>query len=135
MKLNPQLIRNKEFLENDYNQQANYRIMADGNSSMQDLAFFLVQNNFCGLGALNQDVKGDKFLSRRLGVRAHIQHLKAYGSEEKINNEIIDRRFKFVNRGSANNVDELTGKWASDPDYARKLKNLLYRLYLRSLVG
>ena len=37
------------------------------------------QNNYCGLGTTNAVVKGAHFASARMGVRAHIQHLLAYG--------------------------------------------------------
>ncbi len=37
------------------------------------------QNNYCGLGATGNGVKGSTFLDQKEGVRAHIQHLKAYG--------------------------------------------------------
>lgn len=86
------------------------------------------QNNFCGLGAINKKVSGEKFNSLREGVRAHIQHLKAYASKNPINNTLIDNRFLFVKRGTATIVDDLSGKWASDPEYGNKIKSILKRL-------
>jgi hypothetical protein len=92
------------------------------------------QNNFCGLGAINEKVRGLYFPDMRTGVRAHIQHLKAYASQDDLNNECVDDRFKYVKRGSATNIFDLKGKWAADPDYDRKLENLLIRLFwLRKL--
>ncbi|MDR0910046.1 MAG: glucosaminidase domain-containing protein, partial [Spirochaetaceae bacterium] len=42
-----------------------------GNLVTQDM------NNFCGLGAISEKQPGEKFDTMELGVRAHIQHLKA----------------------------------------------------------
>lgn len=87
------------------------------------------QNNFCGLGALNQYNSGGKFESMQLGIRAHIQHLKAYSNQDQLNNDLVDDRFRFVKRGSASTIYELTGKWAIDQAYGQKIANLLDRLY------
>ena len=88
------------------------------------------QNNFCGLGATGNGVKGNTFVDTKEGVRAHIQHLKAYGSTQKLNNELVDSRFKFVKRGSVESLTELTGRWATDNRYDKKIRNLLNRLYI-----
>jgi hypothetical protein len=87
------------------------------------------QNNFCGLGVTGNGEKGHKFNSTLEGVRAHIQHLKAYASTNKLNNKLIDKRFNFVKRGCATHIDDLTGKWAVDVKYDHKIRNLLNRLY------
>ncbi len=87
------------------------------------------QNNFCGLGATGISEKGEVFSSKRLGVRAHIQHLKAYASLDKLNNRIVDKRFRFVKRGIAPTIEKLSGNWALDPKYDVKIKFLLDRLY------
>lgn len=95
------------------------------------------QNNFCGLGSFDSK-KGASFPTIREGVRAHIQHLKAYGTEEELNGELIDPRFHLVKRGSALNVMDLAGRWAEDPKYGIKLKSLLKRMiyldYKRSII-
>ena len=85
------------------------------------------QNNFCGLGTVNDDTPGESFKTAREGIRAHIQHLKAYASHDSLNNRLIDNRFDFVERGSALVIKELTGKWAADPKYDRKLLGLIIR--------
>lgn len=77
------------------------------------------QNNFCGLGATGGGNPGHSFETHRLGVRANIQHLKAYGSTEPLVNECIDARFKYVSRGVALNFEDLAGKWAV-PGYDTK---------------
>jgi hypothetical protein len=91
------------------------------------------QNNFCGLGVTGMNNKGLSFKSVRDGVRAHIQHLKAYASTGKVSKKLIDTRFKFVKRGSAPNIAGLTGKWATDKKYDLKIRNLLNRLYKDNL--
>lgn len=86
------------------------------------------QNNFCGLGALDGGAKGASFPSVRTGVRAHIQHLKAYASYSSLRQRCVDPRFKYVKRGSATTVEGLTKRWASDPNYHDKLIRLLKEL-------
>lgn len=70
------------------------------------------QNNFCGLGATGGGNPGISFETHRLGVRANIQHLKAYGSKDPLDGECIDPRFKYVSRGVALTFEDLAGKWA-----------------------
>jgi hypothetical protein len=88
------------------------------------------QNNFCGLGATNKNTKGESFPDMLTGIRAHIQHLKAYASTHDLYHELVDMRFRFVSRGSAQTIYDLPGKWAADKDYAIKLEDLLNRLFL-----
>lgn len=91
------------------------------------------QNNFGGLdSAIGSE--SATFGSARLGVRAQIQHLKAYGSKEGKSSdyEIIDPRFRFVAPGSAITVEALTGRWSArkyDPPYGTKILNTLKSLY------
>lgn len=87
------------------------------------------QYNYCGLGATGNAEPGLFFANPREGVRAHIQHLKAYGSTDSLNNELVDSRFRFVKRGSVKIINELTGNWASDPQYHHKINSILTRLY------
>ncbi len=87
------------------------------------------QNNFCGLGVTGHGIPGISFTDMRSGVRAHIQHLKAYASHGKLTNPLVDQRFNYVKRGSAINVDELKGKWATDINYDKKIISLLKKLY------
>ncbi|MBN2796243.1 MAG: N-acetylmuramoyl-L-alanine amidase [Clostridia bacterium] len=72
------------------------------------------QNNYGGIGATNNSAvgKGAWFDTPRIGVRASIQHLKAYGSKDSLKNECVDPRFKLVKRGCALNFEDLSGKWA-----------------------
>lgn len=87
------------------------------------------QNNFCGLGALTNCVSGDYFPDRRTGVTAHIQHLKAYGCAEELKTPLVDQRFDVITRGSAKEVNQLTGRWATDRLYHKKIKSLLNRMH------
>ena len=43
-------------------------------------AVTLDQNNFCGMGVTSNGMKGNSFDTPQLGIRAQIQHLKAYAS-------------------------------------------------------
>nr|DAR93081.1 MAG TPA: Cell wall hydrolase autolysin [Caudoviricetes sp.] len=67
------------------------------------------QNNYAGIGALNGNAKGEAatFPDPRTGVRAQIQHLKAYASTDALVNACVDPRFALVTRGSAPFVEWL----------------------------
>lgn len=67
------------------------------------------QNNFAGIGALNGNTTGQAatFPNALTGVRAQIQHLKAYASTEPLKNPCVDPRFGLVTRGSAPYVEWL----------------------------
>ncbi|AEF80772.1 glucosaminidase domain-containing protein [Leadbettera azotonutricia] len=86
-------------------------------------------NNFCGLGAIGPEQRGEIFPDTQTGVRAHIQHLKAYASEEPLNQDLVDPRFRWVRRGRSPKIEGLTGTWASDRQYAPKIEAILERLY------
>ena len=87
------------------------------------------QNNFAGLGNIGGSSEAASFESARIGVRAHIQHLKAYASLEPLVNEVVDPRFRFVTRGIAPLIDQLSGRWSADLDYGTKITAMLKRLY------
>ncbi|WP_019501796.1 N-acetylmuramoyl-L-alanine amidase [Pseudanabaena sp. PCC 6802] len=87
------------------------------------------QNNFAGLGAVGSGAQGPSFPDQRTGVRAQIQHLKAYASTAPLVQSLVDPRFRFVTRGIAPLVSQLTGRWAADPDYDKKIMATLRRLY------
>jgi hypothetical protein len=86
-------------------------------------------NNFAGLGTTGPGVKGERFPSPQIGVRAQIQHLKAYATAEPLKGELVDPRYKWVKYGSAPTVAALSGKWAADKNYGRKIQSMLDRLY------
>ncbi|MDF5708465.1 MAG: N-acetylmuramoyl-L-alanine amidase [Nostoc sp. S4] len=87
------------------------------------------QNNFAGLGAIGGGSEAASFPSARIGVRAHVQHLKAYASLEPLVQEVVDPRFRFVTRGIAPLIDQLSGRWSADLDYGTKITAMLKRLY------
>lgn len=70
----------------------------------------VTQYNFAGIGALDGNETGNcaSFPDVRTGVKAHIQHLKAYGSTQPlVSDECVDPRFQLVKRGSATYVEWL----------------------------
>lgn len=86
-------------------------------------------HNYCGLGAIDAEHRGERFATEQLGVRAHIQHLHAYGTTAQLRNACIDGRYKYVKpRGKAPTVFELAGTWAADRQYGTKLDVLLTRM-------
>jgi hypothetical protein len=86
-------------------------------------------NNFCGLGAIGPGQNGERFGDPRTGVRAHIQHLKAYATEEPLKGALVDPRYKWVRYGSAPDIYGLSGTWAADKSYGDKIAAILRRLY------
>ncbi len=87
------------------------------------------QHNYCGLGCVDMFSGGDWFGSMEEGIRAHIQHLKAYASVDPVRSPVVDPRFSNVHRGSVRVVTDLTGKWAADPEYGKKISSMIARLY------
>lgn len=95
-----------------------------GNFTFSGSAVTLDQNNFCGMGVTSNGLKGNSFDTPQLGIRAQIQHLKAYASTDALQNDCVDPRFKYVIRGSAEYVEWLgqqdnpQGKgWATGAGY------------------
>jgi hypothetical protein len=86
-------------------------------------------NNFCGLGSIGPGNAGENFPTPQIGVRAHIQHLKAYATGEPLKQELVDPRYRWVRYGSAPTIHGLSGSWAADKQYAGKIENILTRLY------
>jgi hypothetical protein len=87
-------------------------------------------NNFAGIGTTGPGVAGERFPSPQIGVRAQIQHLKAYATPEPLKGELVDPRYKWVKYGSAPSIADLSGKWAADKSYGVKIKSMLDRIYL-----
>ena len=93
------------------------------------------QYNFAGIGALDGGVQGATFKTVREGVRAQIQHLKAYANEKSLNNTQVDPRFHLVKRGSAKYVEWLGQKenpngygWSTAEEYGYKILRLIKEL-------
>ena len=93
------------------------------------------QCNFAGIGATGGGVSGASFKDVRTGVRAQIQHLKAYANTLPLNNACVDPRFKYVKRGSAPYVEWL-GKnanpngvgWAPAANYGTSIVQMMNKL-------
>ena len=86
------------------------------------------QYNFAGIGAIGNGVPGESFENVQIGLRAQVQHLKAYASVEPLNQDSVDPRFKYPTRGSAPYVEWLgisenpNGKgWAAAVGYGFSL--------------
>jgi hypothetical protein len=84
-------------------------------------------NNFGGLGDDRNDWAS--FASSRLGVRAHVQHLKAYSSHDDLVLEPVSPRFESIRRGVAPTFYQLVGRWSADDRYALRLAAALRQLY------
>lgn len=89
------------------------------------------QYNFAGIGATGA-VHGASFSNVRMGIRAQIQHLKAYGSISPLINPCVDPRFNLVKRGSAQYVEWLGIKenpngygWATSKSYGHDIVNMV----------
>ncbi|MGI6182374.1 MAG: glucosaminidase domain-containing protein [Agathobaculum sp.] len=103
-----------------------------GNFTFADSAASLEGNNFCGLGILENGMQGAAFDTPQQGIRAQIQHLKAYANRQPLKNECIDPRFHLVARGAAPTVQYLGMQenpqgygWAAGADYGVKILNIL----------
>ena len=92
-------------------------------------------NNFCGLGSIGPGQIGLSFPNPRTGVRAHIQHLKAYATQEPVKQLLVDPRYSLVRLGSSPQIKGLAGTWAADLAYAEKINRILERLYSFSFGG
>lgn len=92
------------------------------------------QYNFAGIGATGA-VHGASFSNVRMGIRAQIQHLKAYGSVSPLTNPCVDPRFNLVKRGSAQYVEWLGIKenpngygWATSKSYGHDIVSMVNSL-------
>ena len=91
------------------------------------------QYNFAGLGAIDRDQSSNSFSSVREGIRAQIQHLKAYAVKNPtLKYPLVDGRFKYVTKGSAQYVEWLGTNenpnhygWATTPGYGNALRKII----------
>ncbi|MBO0558849.1 N-acetylmuramoyl-L-alanine amidase [Clostridium botulinum] len=92
------------------------------------------QNNFAGIGATGGGVSGAYFKDTRTGVRAVVQHLKAYCSNEELRTSCVDPRFTYVKRGISPYVEWLgIGEnpnypdqgWAADNNYGKSIASMM----------
>ena len=92
------------------------------------------QFNFAGLGATDVNPTPASFPDRATGIRAQVQHLKAYASKDNLTQANVDPRFSLVTRGSAMYVEWLGQKenpngrgWATAWNYGISLMNQYVR--------
>ena len=93
------------------------------------------QFNFAGIKTADSSAF-QTFSSVQEGIRAQVQHLKAYASKDALNNTCVDPRFKYVSRGTAPYVEWLckannpngTG-WTPDEGYSESILNFMNQLY------
>ena len=103
-----------------------------GNFTFSGSAVIFGQNNFCGLGVTKNGMKGNSFDTPVKGIRAQIQHLKAYASNERLLQTCVDPRFLYVTRGAAEYVEWLGIQenptrqgWAAGKNYGQEIIRIL----------
>ena len=106
-----------------------------GDFTFSNSSVTLDQNNFCGLGVTKTGMKGNSFKTPAEGIRAQIQHLKAYASNEPLYGTCVDPRFCYVKRGIAPYVEWLGiqenpqgGGWAAGKNYGSKILEILAKI-------
>lgn len=107
-------------------------VIETGNFTFAGSAVTLDQNNFCGMGVTTRGMKGNSFATMREGVRAQIQHLKAYATADPLAGACVDPRYKWVEKGCSPYVEWLGQKenpkgkgWAAGAGYGAKIKRIL----------
>ena len=94
----------------------------------------IAQYNFAGLGTVGDGNHGLVFPDVRTGIRAQVQHLKAYACEDNLNEACVDPRFDKVLRGSAPYVQWLGIQenpegdgWAGAENYGSLIMKLIIK--------
>ena len=93
------------------------------------------QYNFAGLGTTGGGVPGNQYPDVRTGVRAQIQHLKAYATDEALAGDCVDERYAYVTKGSAPYVEWLGQKenpqgfgWATGENYGYDIVEMIHAM-------
>lgn len=93
------------------------------------------QYNFAGMGSTGPGVRGESYPDVRTGIRAQVQHLKAYANTDSLNNICVDSRFRYVTRGTAPYVEWLGIKqnpygkgWATANNYGYQIVDMVNKL-------
>ena len=90
------------------------------------------QFNFAGLGTTGNGVPGNSYPDVQTGIRAQIQHLKAYATADSLNQECVDDRYEYVKKGSAPYVQWLGQQenpeglgWATGDNYGYDIVGMI----------
>jgi hypothetical protein len=85
------------------------------------------QHNYAGLGATGPENRGLSFKTPFDGIMAQGRHLRLYAEYiPELNDKTVDPRGLPEHLlGSAPFVEDLSGKWATDPNYGNKIVNIL----------
>lgn len=90
------------------------------------------QFNFAGLGTTGNGVPGNSYPNVRTGIRAQIQHLKAYATDDALNRACVDDRYAYVKKGSAPYVQWLGQQenpeglgWATGENYGYDIVGMI----------
>lgn len=93
------------------------------------------QFNFAGLGTTGGGVAGNSYPDVRTGIRAQIQHLKAYATDDALTQACVDDRYEYVTKGSAPYVEWLGQQenpdgcgWATAENYGYSIVEMISRL-------
>ncbi len=93
------------------------------------------QFNFAGLGTTGGGVPGNSYPDVRTGIRAQIQHLKAYATTDALTGECVDDRYEYVQKGSAPYVEWLGQQenpqgvgWATAEQYGYSIVEMIGKL-------
>ena len=90
------------------------------------------QFNFAGIGTTGNGVPGNSYPDVRTGIRAQIQHLKAYATADPLEQECVDDRYELVKKGSAPYVEWLGQQenpqgagWATGENYGYDIVGMI----------
>lgn len=91
---------------------------------------FFGKNNPIGIGGPSRkNWEIYPFSHIQLGVRAHIQHLKAYSTSEPIKETIVDPRYNILKDsgliGSASTIKEISASWYGSDDASNAIITIL----------
>lgn len=92
----------------------------------------ITQFNFAGLGTTGNGVPGNSFSDVREGIRAQVQHLKAYATEDALQTACVDNRYSYVVKGCAPYVEWLGQQenpegygWATAENYGYDIVKMI----------
>lgn len=103
-----------------------------GNFTFTGSAVSLSQHNYAGIGVTSNGMKGESWSTPQQGIRAQIQHLKAYATTSPLNTVCVDNRYKYVDKGCSPYVEWLGIQenpkkkgWAAGKNYGTKILHIL----------